>query len=202
MSKAVNAADLAVVSVLSGNRNFEGRIQPDVKMNYLASPPLVVAYALAGRMDVDLTQDPLGTDPEGQPVYLRDVWPSPHEVQEVIDACVAAEMFTGRYADVFSGDERWKSLETPTGDVFEWDADLDLRAQAPVLRGHAGGADARSPTWRAPGCSPSSATRSPPTTSARPAPSSPTARPAATSASTASSARTSTPTARAAATTR
>ncbi len=121
VSAAVNEADLAVVSVLSGNRNFEGRIQPDVKMNYLASPPLVVAYALAGRMDLDLSTEPLGLDPTGEPVYLRDIWPSPHEVQDVVDRCVAAEMFTKSYQDVFTGDHRWQSLETPVGDVFAWD---------------------------------------------------------------------------------
>ncbi|MFZ5852181.1 MAG: aconitate hydratase [Actinomycetota bacterium] len=121
VSAAVNAADLAVVSVLSGNRNFEGRINPDVKMNYLASPPLVVAYALAGSMDVDLTRDPLGTDPTGRPVYLRDVWPTNQEIQEVIDTAVASEMFTRDYADVFAGDERWQGLPTPAGEVFAWD---------------------------------------------------------------------------------
>jgi aconitate hydratase len=121
VSAAVNSADLAVVSVLSGNRNFEGRINPDVKMNYLASPPLVVAYALVGTMDVDLATDPLGTGTDGQPVYLRDIWPSPQEVATTIDACIDPEMFTSRYADVFAGDERWQSLPTPTGSTFEWD---------------------------------------------------------------------------------
>ena len=121
VSDAVNEADLAVVSVLSGNRNFEGRINPDVKMNYLASPPLVVAYALAGSMDVDITTEPLGADPDGQPVYLRDLWPSAAEVQEVIDSSIASEMYTRGYEDVFAGDERWTSLPTPTGDTFAWD---------------------------------------------------------------------------------
>ena len=121
--------------MLSGNRNFEGRIQPDVKLNYLASPPLVIAYALAGRMDLDLTTEPLGHDPDGRPVFLSDVWPSPHEVQEVIDTCVAAEMFTRRYADVFSGDERWQSLETPTGDVFSWDEDSTYVRKPPYFDG-------------------------------------------------------------------
>jgi aconitate hydratase len=122
ISAAVNAEDLAVVSVLSGNRNFEGRINPDVKLNYLASPPLVVAYALAGTMDLDLTTEPLGADASGNPVYLHDIWPSPREVQDVIDVAVSADMFTKDYADVFAGDERWRSLPTPTGDTFEWDA--------------------------------------------------------------------------------
>src|SRR6185369_13785780 len=107
---AVNEADLAVVSVLSGNRNFEGRINPDVKMNYLASPPLVVAYAIAGTMDIDLIHDPLGTDAAGNPVYLADIWPSPQEVQSVIDSAISSEMFVKDYADVFAGDERWTSL--------------------------------------------------------------------------------------------
>ena len=108
-------------AVLSGNRNFEGRINPDVKMNYLASPPLVVAYALAGTMDIDLTNDPLGTGTDGQPVYLRDIWPSPAEIAEVVHEAVAAEMFTRDYADVFDGDDRWRGLDVPTGDTFAWD---------------------------------------------------------------------------------
>jgi aconitate hydratase len=110
-----------VVSVLSGNRNFEGRINPDVKMNYLASPPLVVAYALAGTMDIDLTSDPLGSGPDGKPVYLSDIWPSANEIATVVASAVAAEMFTKDYADVFTGDERWRTLDVPTGDTFEWD---------------------------------------------------------------------------------
>ncbi|HET8641767.1 MAG TPA: aconitate hydratase [Pseudonocardiaceae bacterium] len=121
ISAAVNEHDLAVVSVLSGNRNFEGRINPDVKMNYLASPPLVVAYALAGTMDHDFEADPLGTDTEGKPVYLRDLWPAPEEIQDVINSAISAEMFTTDYADVFAGDDRWRSLPTPTGLTFEWD---------------------------------------------------------------------------------
>jgi aconitate hydratase len=121
VSAAVNDADLAVVSVLSGNRNFEGRINPDVKMNYLASPPLVVAYALAGSMDVDIMTEPLGTDESGAPVYLADIWPSPAEVQETIDRSLVSEMFTSRYADVFTGDDRWRELPTPAGNAFEWD---------------------------------------------------------------------------------
>jgi aconitate hydratase len=121
VSQAVQDADLAVVSVLSGNRNFEGRINPDVKMNYLASPPLVVAYALAGSMDLDLTSEPLGTGTDGQDVYLRDLWPSPQEVQEVVDRAVASEMFTHEYGSVFEGDETWRSLPTPEGDTFAWD---------------------------------------------------------------------------------
>ena len=121
VSKAVNDNDLAVTSVLSGNRNFEGRINPDVKMNYLASPPLVVAYALAGRMDIDLTTEPLGTASDGTEVYLKDIWPTQAEVDEVVNSSISADMFTSRYADVFAGDETWRSLPTPQGQVFEWD---------------------------------------------------------------------------------
>ncbi|HVT22785.1 MAG TPA: aconitate hydratase [Mycobacteriales bacterium] len=121
VSQAVNDNDLAVVSVLSGNRNFEGRINPDVKMNYLASPPLVVAYALAGTMDIDLLTDPIGQDTDGKDVFLSDLWPSPREVQDVINATVASAGFESSYADVFAGDERWQSLDVPTGDSFAWD---------------------------------------------------------------------------------
>ena len=121
VSEAVHAHDLAVTSVLSGNRNFEGRINPDVRMNYLASPPLVVAYALAGTMDIDLVEDPLGHDEDGAPVFLRDLWPSPAEVQDVVDASLEREMFTASYASVFDGDERWRGLSTPQGDTFAWD---------------------------------------------------------------------------------
>ncbi|MTA57909.1 MAG: aconitate hydratase AcnA, partial [Actinobacteria bacterium] len=121
ISKAVNEGDLAVTAVLSGNRNFEGRISPDVKMNYLASPPLVVAYAIAGTMDHDFEKDSLGDDLNGNPVYLRDIWPSPQEIQTVIDSSISSEMFTKDYASVFDGDYRWKSLATPSGKVFEWD---------------------------------------------------------------------------------
>ena len=137
ISKAVNENDLAVVSVLSGNRNFEGRIQPDVKMNYLASPPLVVAYAIAGTMDINLTAEPLGTGSDGQPVYLRDIWPSPQEVQETINAAVSAEMFRKGYVDVFAGDERWTSLPTPTGDTFEWDTNSTYVRKPPYFEGMA-----------------------------------------------------------------
>ena len=139
ISAAVNEADLAVVSVLSGNRNFEGRINPDIKMNYLASPPLVVAYALAGSMDKDITTEPLGTGSDGKPVYLEDIWPSPQEIQDVVASAISSEMFSTDYADVFAGDERWQSLPTPTGNTFEWDAGVHVRAQAPVLRGHGRG---------------------------------------------------------------
>jgi aconitate hydratase len=121
ISEAVNDNDLAVVSVLSGNRNFEGRINPDVKLNYLASPPLVVAYALAGTMDIDLASEPLGSDDAGQPVYLADIWPSPENVADVVQNAVAEEMFTRDYADVFGGDDNWRGLRVPEGDTFAWE---------------------------------------------------------------------------------
>jgi aconitate hydratase len=121
ISQAVEEEDLVVASVLSGNRNFEGRINPDCRMNYLASPPLVVAYALAGTMDIDLLDDPLGQDPDGNPVYLRDLWPSSGEVAELIGRAVQSDMFRKSYAEVFEGDERWNSLDVPTGELFAWD---------------------------------------------------------------------------------
>src|ERR1700759_3017309 len=121
ISEAVNDNDLAVTAVLSGNRNFEGRINPDVKMNYLASPPLVVAYALAGTMDIDLQREPLGSDAEGKPVYLADIWPSPEEVADVVQNAVAEEMFPRDSADVFKGDDNWRGLGSPSGDTFAWD---------------------------------------------------------------------------------
>ena len=135
VSAAVQENDLAVVSVLSGNRNFEGRINPDVKMNYLASPPLVVAYALAGTMDTDLVNDPLGTDEQGQPVYLRDVWPTEAEIDEIVGASIGAEMFADSYADVFAGDQQWQSLPTPEGDVFEWDPQSTYVRKPPYFLG-------------------------------------------------------------------
>jgi aconitate hydratase len=135
ISAAVNEHDLSVVSVLSGNRNFEGRINPDVKMNYLASPPLVVAYALAGTMDIDLANEPIADGADGQPVYLRDIWPTAAEVEEVIGSAIASEMFTRDYADVFAGDERWQSLPTPTGDTFAWDAESTYVRKPPYFEG-------------------------------------------------------------------
>jgi aconitate hydratase len=133
VSAAVNEADLAVVSVLSGNRNFEGRINPDVRMNYLASPPLVVAYALAGTMDIDLVDDPLGIDGKGNEVYLRDLWPSEQEVAEAVEYAVQSDMFRSSYGEVFEGDERWNSLDVPTGDNFAWDADSTYVRQPPYF---------------------------------------------------------------------
>ncbi|HWM95121.1 MAG TPA: aconitate hydratase AcnA [Thermoanaerobaculia bacterium] len=121
ISKAIEERDLVAVAVLSGNRNFEGRINSDVRANYLASPPLVVAYALAGRIDADLLNEPLGTGKDGQPVYLKDVWPSRHEVAETVLRALRAEMFQKEYADVYAGDERWNGLDVPEGDTYKWD---------------------------------------------------------------------------------
>ena len=135
ISDAVNANDLAVTAVLSGNRNFEGRINPDVKMNYLASPPLVIAYALAGTMDFDFEKDSLGTGSDGSEVYLKDIWPSPLEVQETIDSSINSGMFTKQYAGVFEGDHRWQSLETPTGDTFAWDSKSTYVRKPPYFDG-------------------------------------------------------------------
>ncbi len=133
VSAGVAENDLAVVSVLSGNRNFEGRINPDVKMNYLASPPLVVAYALAGTMDIDLTREPLGTGSDGQPVYLADLWPSEADIADIVRDSVAAEMFTRGYADVFQGDEHWQGLEVPPGELFAWDDDSTYVRRPPYF---------------------------------------------------------------------
>jgi aconitate hydratase len=135
ISKAINESDLAVTAVLSGNRNFEGRISPDVKMNYLASPPLVVAYAIAGTMDHDFEADALGKDTAGNDVFLKDIWPTPQEIQSVIDASISSEMFTKDYATVFEGDHRWKSLATPTGKVFEWDPKSTYVRKPPYFEG-------------------------------------------------------------------
>jgi aconitate hydratase len=135
ISQAVNDDDLTVVSVLSGNRNFEGRINPDVKMNYLASPPLVVAYALAGTMDIDLDREPLGTDSAGKPVFLADIWPSPDEVNSVVAASLSADQFTAGYADVFQGDDNWRGLQVPGGDTFEWADDSTYVRRPPYFDG-------------------------------------------------------------------
>ncbi|WP_405730243.1 aconitate hydratase AcnA [Streptomyces sp. NBC_00028] len=135
VSKAVNDHDLAVTSVLSGNRNFEGRINPDVKMNYLASPPLVVAYALAGSMKVDITKDALGVDQDGKPVYLADIWPSEAEVNDVVANAIGEDMFSKSYQDVFAGDAQWQALSIPTGDTFEWDAESTYVRKPPYFDG-------------------------------------------------------------------
>ncbi|QCX79686.1 Aconitate hydratase [Streptomyces sp. YIM 121038] len=135
VSKAVNDHDLAVTSVLSGNRNFEGRINPDVKMNYLASPPLVVAYALAGSMKVDITTEALGTDTEGKPVFLKDIWPTEAEVNDVVANAIGEDMFNKSYQDVFAGDAQWQALPIPTGNTFEWDAESTYVRKPPYFEG-------------------------------------------------------------------
>ncbi|MFI0264626.1 aconitate hydratase AcnA [Streptomyces sp. NPDC017056] len=135
ISKAINEADLAVTSVLSGNRNFEGRINPDVKMNYLASPPLVVAYAIAGSMKVDITTEALGTDQDGNPVYLKDIWPSEAEVNDVVANAIGEDMFSKSYEDVFAGDAQWQALPIPTGNTFEWDPQSTYVRKPPYFEG-------------------------------------------------------------------
>ena len=178
VSAEIDARNLVVASVLSGNRNFEGRIQQQVRANYLASPPLVVAYALAGTMTLDLTTEPLGIEPAtGKPVYLRDIWPTEREIQETMLKAVTADMFREQYADVFSGDERWQTLEVPTGDRFAWEPDSTYIRNPPFFEGitlRAGAARATSPAracWRC------SATASRPITFRRPDRSRRTARP-------------------------
>jgi aconitate hydratase len=135
VSSAINSHDLAVTAVLSGNRNFEGRISPDVKMNYLASPPLVIAYALAGSMHFDFDTDPLGQDAEGNDVFLKDIWPTPDEVQEIVDSAISRDQFIKQYATVFDGDERWRSLPTPDDDKFQWDENSTYVRKAPYFDG-------------------------------------------------------------------
>jgi aconitate hydratase len=135
VSKAVAEGNLVVCSVLSGNRNFEGRIQQEVRANYLASPPLVVAYALAGRIDIDLHREPLGSGKDGKPVYLRDLWPSAKDVDEVVRRSIKSAMFRKTYADVFEGDERWKGLPVPAGDRFAWDPQSTYVRRPPYFDG-------------------------------------------------------------------
>ncbi len=135
ISEAIQSEDLSVTAVLSGNRNFEGRISPDVKMNYLASPPLVIAYALAGTMDFDFEKDSLGTDADGNEVYLKDIWPDPEEVQKIIDESLDTEMYNKEYGTIFDGDERWQALETPTGSTFEWDYKSTYVRKPPYFEG-------------------------------------------------------------------
>ena len=135
VSKAINDNDLAVTAVLSGNRNFEGRISPDIKMNYLASPPLVIAYALTGTMDHDFENDPIGTDTDGVEVFLKDIWPSTEEIDSVIKSCISPDLFKKDYATVFDGDHRWKSLATPTGKTFEWELDSTYVRKPPYFDG-------------------------------------------------------------------
>ena len=135
ISSAINEKDLAAAAVLSGNRNFEGRISPDVRMNYLASPPLVVAYAIAGSMNHDFQKDPLGVDKSGAPVFLKDIWPSAQEIEAVVANSITSEMFRKDYASVFEGDHRWKALDTPTGETFEWDPQSTYVRKPPYFEG-------------------------------------------------------------------
>src|SRR5690606_12106966 len=135
ISDAVRAGDVVACSVLSGNRNFEGRVHPEVKMNFLASPPLVVAYAIAGTLDLDLTTEPLGTGSDGAPVYLKDIWPSPAEIQEVIAGAVDSEMFKKSYAGVYSGDENWNAIEVPEGQLYQWDEKSTYVKHPPYFAG-------------------------------------------------------------------
>ncbi len=144
IEQAIREHDLVAVSVLSGNRNFEGRVHAHVKMNYLASPPLVVAYALAGRMDVNLTTDPLGEDADGKPVYLKDIWPSSHEIQETILSSVTSEMFRSSYASVFQGDERWNSIDSPRRRNVRLGRRFHLHPESALLPRHDAGAAWRS----------------------------------------------------------
>jgi len=134
IAKAVQEHELVVAAVLSGNRNFEGRIHPQVRAAYLASPPLVVAFAIAGRVDIDLTTEPLGYDPNGEPVYLRDVWPTPEEIREAMEKAIGPELFIERYREVFTGDERWRSLPVPTGDLYQWDPNSTYIQEPPFFK--------------------------------------------------------------------
>ena len=137
ISEAIAEGDLMATSVLSGNRNFEGRISPDVRANYLASPPLVVAYAIAGDMNIDLTTEPLGTDKDGNPVYLKDIWPSQREIAELVERTVTREAFQSKYADVFKGDEMWQAVETSEGETYDWPAQSTYVQNPPYFKGMA-----------------------------------------------------------------
>ena len=167
VSSIVRDKNLVVASVLSGNRNFEGRIQSQVRANYLASPPLVVAYALAGKMQIDLTCEPLGIGKNGEPVHLRDIWPSEREIQETMLSSVRREMFHEQYAHVFDGDARWQSLPVPQGEAFAWEADSTYIRNPPFFEGHRRWCRRRRPTCAARACSRCSATASRPITSRR-----------------------------------
>ena len=169
VSKAIDEKELVVASVLSGNRNFEGRINSEVRANYLMSPPLVVAFALAGRIDIDLRKDPIGKGRDGQPVYMADIWPSQREIEETMQQSITSEMFSKSYADVFQGDERWRGLSVPKGQTYAWEKDSTYIRQRSVFRRDGGEAVARAAKSRRRACWPFSATASPPTTSRPPA---------------------------------
>jgi aconitate hydratase len=200
ISKCINENDLVVASVLSGNRNFEGRVNPDVRANYLASPPLVVAYAIAGSMHVNLTTEPLGTGKDGKPVYLKDIWPSNKEIADLVRV-VTPEMFLGRYSDVFKGDEHWQGIAVEGGETYGWNSGSTYVQNPPYFEGLT---MEPAPVTDIEGARVlgSSSTRSPPTTSRPPARSRPAPRPASTWSNARSRRRTSTPTAPAAATTK
>ena len=196
ISKAIQQNDLIAAAVLSGNRNFEGRINPDVRANYLASPPLVVAYALAGTMKLNLTADPIGTGKDGAPVFLKDIWPSSGEIAEFVRTYVTPDMFKARYADVFKGDERWRSVGgSKTGQTYEWDKDSTYVRNPPYFENLTAGRRRRLPISRTRACWASSSTPSRPTTSARLAPSKRPVRREPIFSTTTSPPRTSTPTA-------
>ncbi len=203
ISEAIEESNLVVCSVLSGNRNFEGRIHPEVKMNYLASPPLCVAYALAGRMDLDIVNDPIGQGSDGEDVYLRDIWPSQEEVNAAVESAVESEMFRNSYGDtLFEGDDNWKGIDIPEGDRYEWQDDSTYVRRAPYFEGMSQEPPEGFQRSRTRASSRCSATRSRPTTSRPRARSRRTRRPGSTCASTASRRRTSTRTAHGAAITR
>ncbi len=169
ISKSINDNGIVAAAVLSGNRNFEGRVSPDVQANYLASPPLVVAYALAGTVTKDLAVEPIGTGKDGKPVYLKDIWPTTKEINAYMKKFVTATIFKKRYADVFKGDTNWRKIKTVESETYRWNMSLDLCAEPALLRRHEEAAGARSSTWSTRGFWRCSATRSPPTTSRRPA---------------------------------
>ena len=172
ISAAINENGIVAAAVLSGNRNFEGRVSPDVQANYLASPPLVVAYALAGTVQKDLSKEPIGTGSDGQPVYLKDIWPTSQEIQKFIVENITRELFLDRYADVFNGDASWRAIDTAGGETYAWDDKSTYVRNPPYFEGINQAARPTSPTSRARASSGCSATRSPPTTSRPPAPSS------------------------------
>ena len=201
ISEAINKNDVVAAAVLSGNRNFEGRVNADVRANYLASPPLVVAYALAGNMNVDLVRTPLGTDSKGKKVYLRDIWPTSREIAGVIRKTINKNMFARKYADVFKGDANWRKIAVKGGMTYDWD-DRSTYVQNPPYFEGMEKSSTRSRTSSTRASSACSSTRSPPTTSRRPDRSRKRARPANTCATTRCARRTSTSTARGAAITR
>ncbi len=197
----IDAEDLTVAAVLSGNRNFEGRIHPQVRAAYLASPPLVVAYALAGRLDIDLTTDSIGTGHDGNPVFLNDIWPSADEVTETVRAAIGSDLYTREYARIFDGDEHWQQLPSPSGGLFDWDPEFDVRTRATVLRRYVARAAGAGGCYRRARARAARRLRSPPTTSRRRGASPVSAPRRRTCASAGSRLVTSTPTARGAATT-